>query len=241
MVLCQCGCGKNTNYRNSGKLSINNSRFIFGHHTNGMKGKRHTEEAKRKVGDASLGHKLNKKSRMKIRKALKGKPKSEEHKKNLSISLIGKVSGAKGKHWKMSKKGKKNASIIRSKYLKTHPDEMLKGIRIMMQKSSQKPNETEKYIDAILQLYFPHEYKYVGDGEIWIKKHNPDWINCNGQKKIIEYDGFPFRHSTKEGIKRDLKRNKDYVEFGNKVLVLHFEDLKNEIILVNKIRIFNNR
>ena len=54
----------------------------------------------------------------------------------------------------------------------------------------QIPTNDEKYLDAILQLNFPHEWKYVGDGNFWIEGRNPDFVNCNGKKIVIEYNGF---------------------------------------------------
>lgn len=36
---------------------------------------------------------------------------------------------------------------------------------------------------------FPNEYRFVGDGSFWIGGKNPDFINVNGQKKIIEMFG----------------------------------------------------
>lgn len=48
-----------------------------------------------------------------------------------------------------------------------------------------RPTSLEKQmIDFIKQHNLP--YKYVGDGSFWIGRKNPDFININGGKKLIE-------------------------------------------------------
>ena len=52
-----------------------------------------------------------------------------------------------------------------------------------------RPTNPEKIIQRILAKYFPKEWKYVGNGKVWFGKKNPDFININGQKKLIEVYG----------------------------------------------------
>lgn len=52
-----------------------------------------------------------------------------------------------------------------------------------------KPNETEQLLQTILNEYFPNEWKYVGDGQVWIEGKNPDFINIDGKKQVIEMFG----------------------------------------------------
>lgn len=58
-----------------------------------------------------------------------------------------------------------------------------------IRKSARKPNEYGKILDAILQEIFPNEWKYVGDGQLIINGKNPDWVNINGKKQLIELWG----------------------------------------------------
>lgn len=48
-----------------------------------------------------------------------------------------------------------------------------------------KPNKPELVLITILNNLFPNEYKYVGDYQFWIDGKNPDFMNVNGQKKLI--------------------------------------------------------
>lgn len=98
-----------------------------------------------------------------------------------------------------------------------------------------KPNQQELYIDAILQLNFPHEWRYVGDGEVWISRKNPDFINVNGKKLLIEFNGF-YTH-TKE---RDEAKAQHYLAYGFRTLNLYYPDIKNENLIVEKIKGFIN-
>ena len=51
------------------------------------------------------------------------------------------------------------------------------------------PNKLETIILAILETLYPGEWKFVGNGEVMIGGKFPDFININGQKKIIEVFG----------------------------------------------------
>lgn len=51
------------------------------------------------------------------------------------------------------------------------------------------PNKPEKMMETILNKYFPNKWKYVGDGSLKIGSYNPDFININGKKQLIEVFG----------------------------------------------------
>mgnify|MGYP001768612299 CR=1 FL=1 len=62
-------------------------------------------------------------------------------------------------------------------------------IRTQMKARSVKQNKVEKLLENILNKLYPNEYKFVGDGKVIIAGKCPDFININGQKKIIELFG----------------------------------------------------
>lgn len=87
------------------------------------------------------------------------------------------------------------------------------------------PNKPEELLTTILDGLYPGEYKFVGDGSFVIDGLNPDFINVNGQKKIIELFGEHFHdpnlsdkpisyRATEKG------RKKTFAKFGYKTLVI---------------------
>lgn len=100
-----------------------------------------------------------------------------------------------------------------------------------------KKNKQEKILGIILNRIIPKEYKYVGQGDIWIERYNPDFININGQKKIIELFG-EYWHKLPEYIKRDKRKIKIYKKYGYDTLVIWTKELKNNT-LYKKIINFN--
>ena len=68
---------------------------------------------------------------------------------------------------------------------------------------------------------------------MWIEGKNPDFINCNGKKEIIEYNGH-WKH-TKE---KDDAKVEIYKKYGYRTLNLYPLDLKNVAVLIDKIRRF---
>ncbi len=88
-----------------------------------------------------------------------------------------------------------------------------------------KKNKSETFLEFILKKNVPKEYKYVGNGRFFIEKYNPDFININGQKKIIELFG-DYWHN-KPGIKeKDARKMKVYKNYGYDCLVIWEKDLK---------------
>ena len=63
------------------------------------KGKKHSDETRRKMSESHKGKPKSEEARRKISESQKGKPKSEEHKKKMSESLKGKNIWTKGMHW----------------------------------------------------------------------------------------------------------------------------------------------
>ena len=61
------------------------------------KGRKLSEETKRKLSEANKGKKLSEETKRKLSEANKGKKLSEEHKKKISLALLGKPGGMLGK------------------------------------------------------------------------------------------------------------------------------------------------
>lgn len=96
-----------------------------------------------------------------------------------------------------------------------------------------KPNRKELYLNKILDRNFPNEYKYVGDLQFWLGGKNPDFMNVNGQKKLIELYG-DFWH--KNDNPKD--RIKHFKRYGFDTLVIWEKELKNIPKLERKLKEF---
>jgi len=85
-----------------------------------------------------------------------------------------------------------------------------------------RPTKPEKKMMEIIKEYnLP--YKYVGDGSFWIGKNpsvNPDFINVNGAKKVIEVFG-DYWHRNDNG-----RREKQLKNYGYKCIVIWESEFK---------------
>lgn len=86
---------------------------------------------------------------------------------------------------------------------------------------------------------FPNEYEYTGDGKVWFSVFNPDFINCNGQKKIIEMYG-DYWHKLPNIVEKDKLRQKVYKRYGYKTLIVWENELQNVSELKRKLLNFHN-
>lgn len=113
-----------------------------------------------------------------------------------------------------------------------------KTIKAIFKSLKIKPNKPEKVLGHLLNLLFPKEYNYVGDGQVILGGFNPDFINCNGQKKIVELYG-DYWHNLPNLKKRDRRRLREYTKLGYKTLIVWEKELKNIDKLTNKLEVFN--
>lgn len=146
-------------------------------------------------------------------------------------------------NWNPWTKGltKENSSIIKKmakKTSKTMKEKFLdpKFCDKWFESHGVLPNKFEMKIDNILQEIFPNEWKYVGNFDTFIGGKCPDFLNINGQKKLIECFG-DYWHK-----KEDEKERKDHFKkYGFDTLFIWEHELKSEKRIKNKIEKFYNR
>jgi len=91
----------------------------------------------------------------------------------------------------------------------------------------------------------PNEYKYVGDGSMWIYGLNPDFAHCDGKKKLIEFFG-TFWHVGKMVKRKGWKstefgRKAVFSQLGYDTLIIWESELKDKKKVIEKIKEFSNR
>ena len=207
---------KDSEYRkfmieNSSKKMMGND---YGKYTKGMK--KFTKAQKREISE-----------RMKNNTNKKGIKVSIEGKKNISVGAKTRWQDKEYRE-KISKKLKEIWSNLEFK------EKMLKT---MFKSRHNRPNKLEKRIDNLLQKMFPSEWKYVGDGQFWIAGKNPDFININGKKLIIEIFGNYWHEKEDESYRINL-----FEKFGYNTIVLwesdinnNFKEIKNKLIKFSKL------
>ena len=98
---------------------------------------------------------------------------TEEIRKKIAIANTG---------HKTSEVTKKKLSCIVTEWWK-NPNNAKKALKI------NSPNKQELRLKKILDEMYPNEWQFVGNGKVIIDGKCPDFINVNGQKKIIELYG----------------------------------------------------
>jgi len=197
----------------------------------GMLGKHHSDETKRKIGKANSI-------------ALKGGHLSKETCRRMSLSHIGKRrdNGRKGCHHTEKTKEKMRRSN-RTYLLWQNPKYKRRQLEAICRGNQRKITKPERRLRNGLNKMFPGEYKFVGDGKVWIVGKNPDFINVNGQKKIIEIFG-TFWHSenytgrTKK--EEEDRRINHFAKYGFRTLIVWQKELQDIRRLRKKLNAFHN-
>ena len=128
---------------------------------------------------------------------------------------------------------RRQAEIIRllwqdPKYIEKMTEARIKGQQI-------KPNRPERQIETLLNQLLPNEYKINVKGEVMtLGRKIPDFVNVNGQKKVIEFNG-DYWHTEEE----TEKRVKLFKSLGYETLVIWEHELEDMKLVVDKILEFN--
>lgn len=227
MKLCECGCG--------GEVRINKNRFLRGHSN---KGKSHSAEHKRKIGEASKNRIVTEETRKKLSSALKGKTQEEGRRRKTSERQKGKPTWNKNKKMDQTWKDRCSTNFLGKKHSEDTKYKMrLYTIRrIEDQRINNEPltpfigkderiflNEVEKLLGLKVQRQFAIRGYFI-DG--YIPKLN----------LAFEFD--ELRNHT--NVKRDTERQNEIQYFLNcrffRVTDLEWKNNKNEIL--NRIRKF---
>lgn len=218
------------------------------------KGKVHSKETRDKISKTLMGHEGS--------RALKGRPKTKESIKkrdNTILKKYGKYPSYK-KGFKVSDETKRKISentrkMWRDPNSKVNNSEYREGLlqRVKDLRPLSKMNKKEMYLEYILEIVCPQQYKYNGAGQLGLRiyRHIPDFINVNGQKKIIDLHGCAWHCCESCHSKHPMGKNESIIReqdakhiinakyLGYRVLVIWEHELSNEEALISKIKQFN--
>ena len=207
---CECGCGT--------RIS-SSKRFVSGHNgrvAHGMTGKHHLESSKKAMSVGHLGMDT-------WNKGLVGAQ------VNPRKGLTGFKSGMEGKRHKKESKAAMRESKLISWQDPAYVEKICAARAI-------KPNKPETVILDMLNKMYPGEYKYTGDFSFMINGKNPDFVNCNGQKKCIELFGDYFHKGQDPEDRKEI-----FKPFGYDTLVIWEHELKKKSLLKLKIHRFHRK
>ncbi len=218
---------------------------------NPMYGKCHSEEAKERMRKPHK--KFSEEGKVNVSKAqrkrvagnsyvngFQGKHHNEEWKEENRRRMMGNQHSLGQIHTK-----ERRRRMIRGlKKLWQDPAYVEKHLRILFASMHLRPTKPERRLRNRLSHLFPGEYKYVGDGNTFIGRKCPDFININGQKEVIEMFG-DYWHSKKvtgrTKRQEENQRIKCFAKYGFKTLIVWESELKNISKLKSKLLRFHSR
>lgn len=209
-----------------------------------------SKEIKKKMSEAKQGKYLPKEHIQKIKEALKGHNTSLITRRKISEANKGKHSGIipwnKGKPWskeireKISEscKGKKVSEETKRKLSKSRMGHIgyTKGKKLTkehIKKCLRRriPTSLEKKFQGILDKYnLP--YRYVGNGEFFIERCNPDFINTNSEKIAVEVYARFYKQLNGRDIERwKERRTKIFKKYGWNIIFFNEVQVNEDYVL----------
>lgn len=210
----------------------------------------HSAEHRRKIGESQKGKIIPPEQRKKI----------SESRKNLSEETHRKMSEAKRN---ISEETRKKYSDYAKNRTEAHSHKISIGLRGKKLKESTKikigiasrrlwkdelfqkkmrsvrnirPNKLEIKFNDLLESLFPNEYQYVGDFKLWIDGKNPDFVNINGKKKLIELYGDYWHRDDNTQDRID-----HFAKYGFETLIVWQSEFKDVDVLKNKLTKFHEQ
>lgn len=204
-----------------------------------MKGKKRPVAVKEKIAESMKGtnnpffgrfHSLESKKKMSESGKTRTRPKhSKETRKKMSESAIGHSVSEE------SRRKTSEANRVISKLRWQNPEYRNKTIKAIMSAQHTAPNKPEQKLARFLDNRFPGEWKFVGDGSVIFNGYNPDFINVNGRKLIIELFG-DYWHKGED----PADRAKLFEPYGFRTLVIWEHELKNLLAVGSRVGEFQN-
>lgn len=153
----------------------------------------------------------------------------EEHKRKISKGL----------------KGHKCSEVTKLKINWKNLEFKERMMKIQRKGYQHKPNKKEIYLNSIIQK-LTNQYRInLSPNITLINGRIPDWINVNGEKKVILLNGIYWHLLKQQKLNSNLTKKqveeqerKPYEDYGFKVLHVWEDELNNKELVINKLRDF---
>lgn len=155
-----------------------------------------------------------------------GRKHSEEAKQKISKKCLGrkvsntsKYAEAQRKKWQDPVFKKRHSDRMKAKWENTEYRKLVLGRRT-----------PSYYEQVVMSLIGKHglPYKFVGNGEVWVGRANPDFINIAGAKNVIEVYGTRQKEKVRGDNNYEKDRRKYLAQYGFNVVFLNEKDLFRE-------------
>jgi G:T-mismatch repair DNA endonuclease (very short patch repair protein) len=204
MVCDICGrvrWGKKQSYRDLCRTCANRKRNYH-----------HSEETKQSISDMETGKIVSDETKAKQRAS------RNEFVKNNPDAV--RSAGIKSGN---ALRGRKQSPEVVAAVKERWKDPVYRATRLKQMLQFHTPNTPEtRMIDVLKKHNLP--YRFVGNGELIIDGFNPDFVNCNGKKVLIEVFG-DYWHTRKDWEERDERRFESFLSLGYATIVFWEHEL----------------
>lgn len=208
----------------------------------GNKGKRRSQAVRARNSAAHTGElhsnwgkHLSAITRAKIGAAHRGMKLSTDARQKISIAGRGRPSPNRGKRLSVEHRAKLSAAHVR---LWQDPAYRAHAIRLILSGAGVRPTLPEIRVRKVLNEHFPGEWRYTGDGDVFIGSKNPDFVNINGQKAVVEVFGDYWHGEKKTGRTREqeeARRANHFARYGFRCAIIWECETKDEDAVLAKV------
>lgn len=205
-----------------------------------MYGKHHSKEARAKMSKSRMGKRMGKDNpRYGVHLSIETKEKIRKARKGIIFHSL-------ATRRKLSKvlRGIPKTAEHKAKTINQWHDKEWKDRQIRLQRLGMiiRPNKPETIMLDLLNTHYPNQWRYTGDGTFIIDGLNPDFVNINGKKQIIEVFGDYWHGEGVRGYRQTEEgREEAFNSFGYATLIIWEHELRNTTKVLEKISIFMGR
>jgi len=204
----------------------------------GNRGRTHevSDETRRKMSEAWKSRSVDENTGRRISETLSGRTLSKEHKRAISDGMRRKWEDPEYSKKVSEGNSKASKAYWNSARSKRHRELLAELALERLGRNHSEPNMEELTLQVWLDMLFPGEWAFVGNGGVRIGNRNPDFINVNGRKAVIEMFGTYFHDEAYFEKPSEEELVAHYREYGYRCLVLWSYDIYSKKLVEERVR-----